>query len=162
MLIYVFRCQFVDPVGQIASTANVGPRFLMVQSKREGENNSSGRNDMDEARAPVSGPNEPEEIFGWKTAITYGLISMIMLSLTAFAYVERQAAVSQQRRAELSQQQAESAFIDELASLLTKKAALREAQSQVETLGREIQTLPTVAAQDKARLSGTSAVSALN
>jgi hypothetical protein len=96
-----------------------------------------------------------EEAFGWKTAITYGLISIILLSLAAYAYIERATAISQQQRAELSQRRAEVAFVNELGALLTKRTALREAQSQVETLGREIESLPTVSTQDKARLSGT-------
>lgn len=109
---------------------------------------------MKSSDTPASEPEELEEAFGWKTAITYGLISIIMLSLAAYAYVERQQAASQLIRAELGQQQAQRAFVEGLGSLLTKRNALREAQSQVEILGREIQGLP-VSAQDKARLSGT-------
>jgi hypothetical protein len=151
------ECPGFDTVAgrTMTSEGDFGVFFLVVQAKRERSNGPNGRNDMKPSEAPASDPKEPEETFGWKTAITYGLISLVMLSLAASAFVEQRQAAFQQSKAEHDQQQAERAFVEELASLLTKREALRGAQSQVETLGREIQDLPSVSVQDKARLAGT-------
>jgi hypothetical protein len=91
-----------------------------------------------------------EETIDWKTFVSYALISLVMLYLTAFALVERQSAAFQQARIEFSQENAEKGFIKEFALLLQRRA-LRDAQLDVATLRHQIQDLPV---QDKAALYG--------